>query len=1355
MQNFAAGFKAFQTTVGGATATALNSAQGALANVEVPNTKAFKSSFQNFQQGLKERAGNADDITELPQEYLDLERRVDGLKIAHVGFLKVAKAYGSESYDYPVQIQESAQEIGTAVSHQISSWAAAATKGTNFPQPPVTEKGPEVHKTLPHALSRAAATAAVETGPSRLSNVLKTYSVTQDQIGAARVAQDEDINKNFLQPWSATLNSSLQAAIRSRQNVKTARVSLDACRGVLKASTGGPKQEQARLEVEAAEEKLVLATEEAINLMRAVLENPEPIKNLASLIKAQQEYYAKAAESLATIQAEVEEASVLAEAEYRKSRAQLALPPHPEATDGGSERTLVVHLSTVRSAQTMAPFAVGSEEDQEMSIEFLQAAAVRSKESRLTEIAQTRQQQLKHLFYAVKDKQQPARFEAGFPPTPREGDMDVDGDGDDEAQLDEFVRKHDGADALASLDVTIPELSPSPPPSPPQKDAATASANAKPQEPAPSPVLSSAGAAASATASAAKEVSSTKPDATLPPTPLVSVTPSSNDPTRHPSASPKPSPAPASTIPTASTSALPYASSSSATLNPAAISTAPSPTPVASSSSAPIFSLAATDPDYAKHLPELPLDVYRNRLNNSVRKKGKEKAGSSLGPDLYRMNVKAQHTGAKNFLGRGKRVHNVMSTHDWSIGLEEVRALRAFEKIEKMKEEKAWSFRQPKKQRVGAVPKSHWDHLMDEMKWMQTDFRQERRWKVVTAYQMALSVRDWHRATPEERVELCVRTRPPNFLPVSTEEEVESSASSAPMSAGPSGSKRPSRESTSMDVDADGEDDAEGEADADGEADDASATLGGSAQPATPAVKPEATPTTPGTARLPPNASDAQRSHANALHIQHLINLRAPVFELGPGATLVDNNTLPSSDDPASQPLVNLFPDLPLYSDFLTGIDPALDRRFDEASGWAGRLNHISHWLDAKPLLVSTIQPGRTKTKDGWDASAPAFLDDTREGQHELRDVPPTSSSLFAGRRSKEKKDKEDGFVDPVSRPVAPPTAALRATSLLWTPEDDALVLELQKTYGSHWNLMAELFNAQTHRPPPDHRLPWDIYDRWDRLVGPGSKRTLPDGVQVPVPLPQYKPPEEKGGGPSLQFVNFDGPKKSLRHATIYDAMRKVQKKRDFDAGKRQTGGIPKRVNLSMHDSHILPPRPFFTPIEWSQVRVEQDTNKRMRAAQEAALQQQRLLAQQQAHQNGVRYSQPPQGFPIQQGRAPLQPQPGRPVGMSPNGMPNNLPNSSPHALPSPIPGGQPSPSPTTGVPQMNAAFAAQFANGIAQNGGQLTPGGLTPDQVQAYQTHQRQLMYQQAQLRNQAQQQQQGQQQQQQQQQVQEDGSG
>ncbi|KDE05114.1 hypothetical protein MVLG_04457 [Microbotryum lychnidis-dioicae p1A1 Lamole] len=315
-------WKSVSASLQAAAAAAGATVQGAAQSVDLKNTgSTITRSFATLSQTVKERSGNADDITELPEEYLDLERRVDGLRTAHINMLRVAKAYEGP-YDYPTQLQESVAEIGGSLAHNLTSWAAAATKGTNLPQPSVADKPTEVQKTLPHALSRAAASGAVQVGPGRLANVLKTYAVTSDKIGNARTIQDEEIQKNFLHPWSATLNASLQAAMKSRANVKSARIQLDALRGTLKSATGGPSQEKARIEVEAAEEKLVNATEEAINLMRSVLDSPEPIKNLAALVKAQQAFYAEAAEALASIQGEMEEASVQAEAEYRKSRAQ-------------------------------------------------------------------------------------------------------------------------------------------------------------------------------------------------------------------------------------------------------------------------------------------------------------------------------------------------------------------------------------------------------------------------------------------------------------------------------------------------------------------------------------------------------------------------------------------------------------------------------------------------------------------------------------------------------------------------------------------------------------------------------------------------------------------------------------------------------------------------------------------------------------------------------------------------------------------------------------------------------------------------------------------------------------------------
>ena len=105
--------------------------QGATSSIDLNQTSSkLSKSFSTLTQTVKERTGQTveDDITELPQEYLDLERRVDGLKNAHTSLLKVARAYEG-AYDYPVNLGESANEIGGSLAHNLSAWAAAATKG--------------------------------------------------------------------------------------------------------------------------------------------------------------------------------------------------------------------------------------------------------------------------------------------------------------------------------------------------------------------------------------------------------------------------------------------------------------------------------------------------------------------------------------------------------------------------------------------------------------------------------------------------------------------------------------------------------------------------------------------------------------------------------------------------------------------------------------------------------------------------------------------------------------------------------------------------------------------------------------------------------------------------------------------------------------------------------------------------------------------------------------------------------------------------------------------------------------------------------------------------------------------------
>ncbi|KAJ7173504.1 BAR domain-containing family protein [Mycena filopes] len=288
-------------------------------------SSSLNKGFSTSVQATKERLGRVgqDEITELPQEYKDLETRVDALRQAHLTLLKITKVYESEAYDYPSHIQESLSELSTSLGHGITSFAAANLKGTKIPAPAVPPPPPApAHKTLPHALGRAAHAAAAELqaatptntqaqGQDGLGNALGVYAQGMERVAAARVEQDASIRLNYLHPWQQTLTTSITVAMKARQAVRTSRLELDGAKQTLK-SAGPAKQEHARLEVENAEDDLVQKTEVAIALMEKVLKNPEPIRHLNELAKAQLIYFAVAAETLSNTQAELEEMSLAA-----------------------------------------------------------------------------------------------------------------------------------------------------------------------------------------------------------------------------------------------------------------------------------------------------------------------------------------------------------------------------------------------------------------------------------------------------------------------------------------------------------------------------------------------------------------------------------------------------------------------------------------------------------------------------------------------------------------------------------------------------------------------------------------------------------------------------------------------------------------------------------------------------------------------------------------------------------------------------------------------------------------------------------------------------------------------------------
>ncbi|KAK8146860.1 hypothetical protein G3M48_002490 [Beauveria asiatica] len=295
-------------------------------------------------QYTKEQFGQSEDKTQLPADYIDLEKKVDALKQAHQKMLNVTQQYSNEAYDYPPNVKETFQDLGRTVSEKVSLLSSATSTAeaqAALVTPPTAKPQP---KTFSHAIARASLASSqtlhqnhTGAGEDPLATALEKYALTMERVGEARLAQDAQIQSRFLAGWNTTLNTNIMFATRARKNVEKSRLSLDAVKAHAKGTTfklgqssSAAGQEEPELspeaqeEIEKAEDEFVTQTEEAVGVMKNVLDTPEPLRNLSELINAQIEYHKKASEILGELAPIIAQLQTEQEANYRKSREDAA-----------------------------------------------------------------------------------------------------------------------------------------------------------------------------------------------------------------------------------------------------------------------------------------------------------------------------------------------------------------------------------------------------------------------------------------------------------------------------------------------------------------------------------------------------------------------------------------------------------------------------------------------------------------------------------------------------------------------------------------------------------------------------------------------------------------------------------------------------------------------------------------------------------------------------------------------------------------------------------------------------------------------------------------------------------------------
>ncbi|TVY37095.1 Chromatin modification-related protein [Lachnellula occidentalis] len=122
--------------------------------------------------------------------------------------------------------------------------------------------------------------------------------------------------------------------------------------------------------------------------------------------------------------------------------------------------------------------------------------------------------------------------------------------------------------------------------------------------------------------------------------------------------------------------------------------------------------------------------------------------------------------------------HKTITTSNAYVPLQETQTVKVLKRIYQLQSGNKWTLRQPKRAPEPNRPTTQWDVLLQEAKWMRTDFREERKWKTTVARNLASACAEWVGASPGDRKLLQVNaTSPPLAEPLKYTEMSDSDPS--------------------------------------------------------------------------------------------------------------------------------------------------------------------------------------------------------------------------------------------------------------------------------------------------------------------------------------------------------------------------------------------------------------------------------------------------------------------------------------------------------------------------------------------------------------------------------------------------
>jgi chromatin modification-related protein VID21 len=460
--------------------------------------------------------------------------------------------------------------------------------------------------------------------------------------------------------------------------------------------------------------------------------------------------------------------------------------------------------------------------------------------------------------------------------------------------------------------------------------------------------------------------------------------------------------------------------------------------------------------------------------------------------------------------------HKTLSTGSHLLEYKEQMDCRTLRRIYALQNANRWPLRQLKRSVEPPRQGAHWDVVLDHMKWMRTDFREERKWKIAAAKSCADWCAEYVNSDEEHRTLLRVQVK----IPTSNLAEKDA----------PKPALSPPSEDNGDEV-------------------------FGVSHP---------------TPDLVPSAEEESVSEFNdePRHDIHDTVAPAAIFSLGS-----DEFNFSIDMNPAAEKLLD---ELPIYSPLQIAPGTSLPAfKAPPDSAWKTELLPVSKFASAK-ISFRDDEPPRKRSR--YDYSQYCNDSDTHitELAPEQTNVAlfrpenkPIRDRIHPGHQ----------FRPPTEHPMPSVGFFESRSSSQWTYAEDDELRRLVKEYSYNWSLISScLTPSSLFTSGAERRTPWECFERWVGLEGlpadmsktqyfrayhqrlETAQRTVLAQQQAAQQQQQQQQQQGANAQPqppvrrrTTQPLRVDR-RRSSKHLALLDAMRKLAKKRETMLQKQQHG---------------------------------------------------------------------------------------------------------------------------------------------------------------------------------------------------------